>query len=107
MQVCPQFKVLPQAILRAALTISASLSTMQGLLPPSSRITGVRFLAAAAITTFPRYAYRQGDLLAPCKWCRDIHNKHHAQLRYEILAARTLVGRRYHVYSGPQSSLAH
>ena len=50
----PAFMNLPQAMRRAAtFEMSTSWSTMQGLLPPSSSVTGVRCRAAAAITTRP------------------------------------------------------
>ena len=52
MQVWPLLRVFPQAILLAARGMSAVLSIMHGLFPPSSRMTGVRFFAAAAITVF-------------------------------------------------------
>ena len=53
MQVWPLLRVFPQAILFAAAFISAVRLMMQGLLPPSSRTTGVRFLEAASITVRP------------------------------------------------------
>ncbi len=52
MQVWPALMNLPQAMRRAAVSMSASSFTMQGLLPPSSRVTGVRCRAAASITTW-------------------------------------------------------
>ena len=42
-------------IRRAASRIFALRPTMQGLLPPSSSVTGVRFFAAASITTRPYF----------------------------------------------------
>src|SRR3984893_14905835 len=53
MQVWPQFENLPHAIARAALSISAVSSTITGDLPPSSRVTEARCLAAAANLTLP------------------------------------------------------
>ena len=50
----PEFCVLPHSIRLAAISKSVwSASTKTGDLPPSSRETGVRFLAAAAATMRP------------------------------------------------------
>jgi len=43
----------PYPILKTAFSISAPSSTIVGHLPPSSRITGVRFSAAAFATNLP------------------------------------------------------
>lgn len=56
MQVWPAFRSLPHAILRAAVSRSAVRSTTQGLLPPSSSVTGVRCAAAFSITVRPKAA---------------------------------------------------
>jgi hypothetical protein len=53
MHVCPALKNLPQAILFAARAISALAVTMTGDFPPSSNVTGVRNLEAAAMTILP------------------------------------------------------
>ena len=48
-----KFRILPKTILRAATLIFAVLSTIHGLFPPSSRLTGVRCAAAFSITRRP------------------------------------------------------
>jgi hypothetical protein len=53
MQVCPQFKNLPNKIRMAALYKFADSSTMTGHLPPNSSRQGVRFLAASIATSLP------------------------------------------------------
>ena len=52
-QVCPALRPLPHTSRRAVTATSASSRTIAGLLPPSSRVTGVRWRAAAAITSRP------------------------------------------------------
>ena len=52
-QVCPALRNLPQAMRAAASSTSASGARITGDLPPSSRVTGVRCSAAAAMTLFP------------------------------------------------------
>ena len=42
-----------KAVLAVVLSHSAVLSTMQGLLPPSSRVMGVRWTAADSMTRWP------------------------------------------------------
>jgi hypothetical protein len=59
----PQFKTFPHTILLAAIATSTVLSTIQGLLPPNSKITGVRWEAAAAITIFPTCVDPAGRLV--------------------------------------------
>ena len=51
--VCPQLRYLPKTMRLAAKGISAVLSTMHGLLPPSSSVTGISLSAARRITSFP------------------------------------------------------
>ena len=53
MQICPELISLVQAIRLAATSMSASSATMTGLLPPSSNVTGVRWLAAPSYTLRP------------------------------------------------------
>lgn len=53
MHVCPEFENFAQAILSAACPISTSSLIIAGHLPPSSRIHGVRFLAASVATILP------------------------------------------------------
>ena len=53
MHVCPELMNLPNKILRTALSIFAVSSTMTGDFPPSSRMHGVRFLAASMATNLP------------------------------------------------------
>ena len=50
---CPAFMTLPQRIRLAATARSASGATYTGHLPPSSRVTGVRCLVAAAWMILP------------------------------------------------------
>src|SRR5690606_26166897 len=52
-QVCPAFQSLPTAIRCATSRRSIDGCTSTGDLPPSSRITGTRFSAAAAMTVLP------------------------------------------------------
>ena len=47
MHICPAFKNLAQTILFAVSFMSQSLKIKVGLLPPSSKVTGVKFSAAA------------------------------------------------------------
>ena len=53
MHVCPALSSLPTAIRGATTARSAPASTIAGLLPPSSSVTGVRFSAAAFATIRP------------------------------------------------------
>jgi hypothetical protein len=53
MQVYPVLNSLPQAFLFAARTISALAVIITGDFPPSSKVTGVRNLEAAAMTMLP------------------------------------------------------
>ena len=53
MQLWPALSPLPQARRLAVVAMSASASTIAGFLPPSSRVTGVRWRAAAASTNRP------------------------------------------------------
>ena len=53
MQVWPTLSHLPKAKRVAANSRSASAAMMQGLLPPSSRLTGVRKRLAFSITSLP------------------------------------------------------
>ena len=53
MQVCPAFKNLAQIKRLIAVGKSALGAMMAGLLPPSSKVTGVRCLAAASYTMRP------------------------------------------------------
>lgn len=53
MHVCPQFKNLAKSILLTAVGIFAVSSTITGHFPPSSKIQGVRFLAASIATILP------------------------------------------------------
>ena len=46
-------QVFPKTILLAASFKLAVFSTMQGLFPPSSRVTGVRYSAACFMTSLP------------------------------------------------------
>jgi hypothetical protein len=48
MQIWPEFSSLENAMRLAATSMSASAATITGLLPPSSRVTGVRCDAAAS-----------------------------------------------------------
>ena len=48
----PELRFTQSGIAVASFTL-AVLSTIQGLLPPNSRVTGVRCLAAWLITSFP------------------------------------------------------
>jgi hypothetical protein len=52
-QPIPQLIVFPQIILFAAISMSTEVSTMQGDFPPNSKITGVKYVAAAVITILP------------------------------------------------------
>ena len=52
-QVCPAFTNLPQTILLAASFKSIVSSIIQGFLPPSTSVIGVRVYAAAAATILP------------------------------------------------------
>ena len=54
MHVCPALRALPQATRLAVTARLASLSTIQGLLPPNSNTTGVSVLAAASMTILPK-----------------------------------------------------
>ena len=53
MQIWPVFVVMPRTIAGTALSRSASANTTCGDLPPSSRCSGVRFFAQAAMTAAP------------------------------------------------------
>src|SRR5262245_60457531 len=53
MQVCPALSILPKTIRSAALGIEQSSEMIAGDLPLSSRVTGVRFWAAAVATLRP------------------------------------------------------
>ena len=53
MQIWPELISFVQAIRLAATSMSASSATMTGLLPPSSRVTGVRCGAAPSYTLRP------------------------------------------------------
>ena len=53
MQVCPALINFPQTMRLAASFRFAVSSTMQGFLPPSSKVTGVKCTAAAAATILP------------------------------------------------------
>ena len=68
--VWPEFIVFDQAILFAAIFKSALSSTIQGDLPPSSSVTGVKNSAAERITIFP-------NSLPPVKniWSKRFLNK--------------------------------
>ncbi len=52
-QIWPVFSVMPRTIVGIAASRSASAQITCGDLPPSSRCSGVRFLAQAAITSDP------------------------------------------------------
>ena len=52
-QVWPALTHLPQTMRAAASSTSASAATITGDFPPSSRVTGVRCSAAAAMTARP------------------------------------------------------
>ena len=52
-QVYPEFYSFPEQILNAAFSRLADLSTIVGLFPPNSRVTGTKFSAAALATSFP------------------------------------------------------
>ena len=51
--ICPVFKVMPATIAGMAASRSASAKTTCGDLPPSSRCSGVRFFAQAAMMLSP------------------------------------------------------
>ena len=53
MHVCPQFRNLAKSILLTAVGIFAVSSTITGHFPPSSKMQGVRFLAASMATILP------------------------------------------------------
>jgi len=53
MQVCPELLNLAKATLQAAKSMLALASTTAGHFPPSSKMQGMRFFAAASATSFP------------------------------------------------------
>ena len=53
MQVCPALIILPYMMRSTAVGKLASVAMITGDLPPNSKVTGVRLLAAARITCLP------------------------------------------------------